>query len=142
MVYNDIEEKRYFTFGNGVLKMRKILFALMLFINVLGFSEMKNGIYSVEKNYDNNWKSFVKLTIKNNRIIGVQYDRKNQSGELLSLSQNKFRDISLNISRNLVNTQNINKVTGNDSKALSEFKEMVNFLINKANSGQTGNFKL
>lgn len=122
--------------------MKKLLFTLMLLLNVLGFSAMKNGIYSVEKKYDGNWNSFVRLTIKDGKIIGAQYDRKNQKGELFSMSQHSFRDVSLEISRSLVNTQNVNSVTGKDSKALSEFKEMSKFLINKANNGETGNFKM
>lgn len=122
--------------------MKKLLFTLMLLLNVLGFSAMKNGIYSVEKKYDDNWNSFVRLTIKDGKIIGAQYDRKNQKGELFSMIQHSFRDVSLEISRSLVNTQNVNSVTGKDSKALSEFKEMSNFLINKANNGETGNFKM
>ena len=122
--------------------MKKLLFTLMLLLNVLGFSAMKNGIYSVEKKYDGNWNTFVRLTIKDGKIIGAQYDRKNQKGELFSMIQHSFRDVSLEISRSLVNTQNVNSVTGKDSKALSEFKEMSNFLINKANNGETGNFKM
>ena len=122
--------------------MKKLLFISMFLLNILSFSAMKNGIYSVDKKYDSNWTSFVKLTVKDGKIIGVQYDRKNQKGELLSLSQNSFRDVSLEISRNLVNSQNPNSVTGSDGKALSEFKEMSNFLINKANNGETGNFKM
>ena len=114
----------------------------MLLLNVLGFSAMKNGIYSVEKKYDGNWTSFVKLTVKGGKIIGVQYDRKNQKGELFSLSQNSFRDASLEISRSLVSSQNVNSITGKDSKAVSEFKQMSNFLINKANNGETGDFKM
>ena len=114
----------------------------MLLLNVLGFSAMKNGIYSVEKKYDSNWNSFVKLTIKDGKIIGAQYDRKNKKGELFSMSQHSFRDIALEISRNLVNSQNVSSVKGKDTKAVSEFKEMANFLINKANSGNTGNFKM
>lgn len=122
--------------------MKKLLFISMFLLNILSFSAMKNGIYSVDKKYDSNWTSFVKLTVKDGKIIGAQYDRKNQKGELLSLSQNSFRDVSLEISRNLVNSQNPNSVTGSDGKALSEFKEMSNFLINKANNGETGNFKM
>jgi len=68
--------------------MKKILFALMLFVNILGFSALKNGIYSVEKKHDGNWTSFVKLTVKDGKIIGAQYDRKNQKGELFSMNQN------------------------------------------------------
>ena len=122
--------------------MKKLLFISMFLLNILSFSAMKNGIYSVDKKYDSNWTSFVKLTVKDGKLIGVQYDIKNQKGELLSLSQNSFRDVSLEISRNLVNSQNPNSVTGSDGKALSEFKEMSNFLINKANNGETGNFKM
>ena len=122
--------------------MKKLLFILMLLLNALSFSALKNGIYSVEKKYAGNWSSFVKLTIKDGKIIGAQYDRRNQNGELFSMSQSSFRDISLEISRNLVNTQNVNSVTGKDAKALSEFKELSNFLINKANNGEVGEFKM
>lgn len=122
--------------------MKKLLFILMFLLNVLGFSAMKNGIYSVEKKHDGNWTSFVKLTVKDGKIIGVQYDRKNQKGELLSMNQNSFRDIALEISRNLINSQNVSSVTGKDATAVSEFKQMSNFLINKANNGETGDFKM
>ena len=122
--------------------MKKMLFILIFLINVLSFSALKNGIYSVEKKYDGNWSSFVKLTIKDGKIIGAQCDRRNQNGELFSMSQSSFRDVSLEISRNLVNTQNVNSVTGKDAKALSEFKELSNFLINKANNGEVGEFKM
>ena len=119
-----------------------MLFILTFLINVLSFSALKNGISYVEKKYDGNWSSFVKLTIKDGKIIGAQYDRRNQNGELFSMSQSSFRDVSLEISRNLVNTQNVNSVTGKDAKALSEFKELSNFLINKANNGEVGEFKM
>ena len=122
--------------------MKKLLFVLMFLLNVLGFSAMKNGIYSVEKKYDGNWTSLVKLTVKDGKIIGAQYDRKNQKGELLSMNQNSFRDIALEISRNLINSQNVSSVTGKDATAVSEFKQMSNFLINKANNGETGDFKM
>lgn len=122
--------------------MKKLLFVLMFLLNVLGFSAMKNGIYSVEKKYDGNWTSFVKLTVKDGKIIGAQYDRKNQKGELLSMNQNSFRDTALEISRNLINSQNVSSVTGKDAAAVSEFKQMSNFLINKANNGETGDFKM
>ena len=122
--------------------MKKLLFVLMFLLNVLGFSAMKNGIYSVEKKYDGNWTSLVKLTVKDGKIIGAQYDRKNQKGELLSMNQNSFRDTALEISRNLINSQNVSSVTGKDAAAVSEFKQMSNFLINKANNGETGDFKM
>lgn len=122
--------------------MKKLLFALMLFVNILGFSALKNGIYSVEKRYDGNWNSFVKLTVRDGKIIGAQYDRKNSKGELFSMNQSSFRDMALEISRSLINSQNVSSVSGKDTKAVSEFKEMSKFLINKANNGETGDFQM
>jgi len=122
--------------------MKKFLVILMFLLNILGFSALKNGIYSVEKKYDGNWKSFVKLTVRDGKIIGAQYDRKNSKGELFSMNQSSFRDMALEISRSLINSQNVSSVSGKDAKAVSEFKEMSKFLINKANNGETGNFKM
>ena len=122
--------------------MKKFLFILMFLLNILGFSALKNGIYSVEKKYDGNWKSFVKLTVRDGKIIGAQYDRKNSKGELFSMNQSSFRDMALEISRSLINSQNVSSVSGKDAKAVSEFKEMSKFLINKANNGETGDFKM
>ena len=68
--------------------MKKLLFVLMFLLNVLGFSAMKNGIYSVEKKYDGNWTSLVKLTVKDGKIIGAEYDRKNLKGEFFSMYHN------------------------------------------------------
>ena len=122
--------------------MKKFLVILMFLLNILGFSAFKNGIYSVEKKYDGNWKSFVKLTVRDGKIIGAQYDRKNSKGELFSMNQSSFRDMALEISRSLINSQNVSSVSGKDAKAVSEFKEMSKFLINKANNGETGDFKM
>ena len=122
--------------------MKKFLVILMFLLNILGFSALKNGIYSVEKKYDVNLKSFVKLTVIDGKIIGAQYDRKNSKGELFSMNQSSFRDMALEISRSLINSQNVSSVSGKDAKAVSEFKEMSKFLINKANNGETGDFKM
>ena len=122
--------------------MKKFLVILMFLLNILGFSALKNGIYSVEKKYDGNWKSFVKLTVRDGKIIGAQYDRKNSKCELFSMNQSSFRDMALEISRSLINSQNVSSVSGKDAKAVSEFKEMSKFLINKANNGETGDFKM
>ncbi len=143
-MYNILEGdfRKKFLFRKVVVNMKKFLVILMFLLNALGFSALKNGIYSVEKRYDGNWNSFVKLTVRDGKIIGAQYDRKNQNGELFSMSQNSFRDIALEISRSLINSQSVSSVTGKDAKAVSEFKEMSNFLIDKANNGETGDFQM
>ena len=115
---------------------------------------MKDGIYYVEKSSLTGWTSFVKLTIKNERIIGAQYDRKSATGELLSLNEKEnekykkefgesFRETSFNMTRTLVSSQNATSISGiKNNVALSEFKEMVNYLIIKSNEGKAGNFKI
>ena len=44
--------------------MKKILLIMMLFVNLVSFGTMKDGIYSVEKSFTSNWKSFAKITVK------------------------------------------------------------------------------
>ena len=134
--------------------MKKLIFMMMFLLSSLGFSSMKDGIYYVEKSSVTGWTSFVKLTIKNERIIGAQYDRKSATGELLSLNEienekykkefgESFRETSFNMTRTLVSSQNATSISGiKNHVALSEFKEMVNYLIIKSNEGKAGNFKI
>lgn len=137
-----------------VTTMKKIILSMMFLLSCLVFSAKKDGIYYVEKASGNGWTSFVKLTIKSDRIIGVQYDRKNTDGELLSINQSEnekyrkefgetFRDTSFKMTRSLVSSQNVNELESvRNTRALSEFREMVNYLIDKSNAGQVGNFKI
>ena len=115
--------------------MKKLIFFILLFTSILAFSELKDGTYSVEKQDDTNYATFVKLIVKNNKVIGVQYDKKNSQGKLYSMDNPTFRDQSLAISRKFVSTQDINDISD------SNFRELVNFLLEKANNGQTGDFK-
>ena len=102
--------------------MKKLIFFILLFTSVLTFSELKDG-------------TFVKLIVKNNKVIGAQYDKKNSQGKLYSMDNPTFRDQSLVISRKFVSTQSVNDISD------SNFRELVKFLLEKANNGQTGDFK-
>ena len=135
--------------------MKKLLVLLVFsLMNLVSFSAMKDGIYYVEKSYDNEWKSFVKVIVKNDKIIGAQYDRKNSEGVLLSLDQKEndkakakyglsFRETSFLLTRGLVSAQKVepNEIV-KDSSSLDEFTKMVDYLIEKANSGEDGVYKL
>ena len=135
--------------------MKKLLVLLVFsLMNLVSFSAMKDGIYYVEKSYDNEWKSFVKITVKNDKIIGAQYDRKNSEGVLLSLDQKEndkakakyglsFRETSFLLTRGLVSAQKVepNEIV-KDSSSFDEFTKMVDYLIEKANSGEDGVYKL
>ena len=135
--------------------MKKLLVLLVFsLMNLVSFSAMKDGIYYVEKSYDNEWKSFVKITVKNDKIIGAQYDRKNSEGVLLSLDQKEndkakakygssFREMSFLLTRGLVSVQKVEpNETVKDSSSFHEFTKMVDYLIEKANSGEDGVYKL
>jgi major membrane immunogen (membrane-anchored lipoprotein) len=92
--------------------------------------------------------------VKNDKIIGAQYDRKNSEGVLLSLDQKEndkakakygssFRETSFLLTRGLVSAQKVepNEIV-KDSSSLDEFTKMVDYLIEKANSGEDGVYKL
>ena len=53
-MYNILEGdfRKKFLFRKVVVNMKKFLVILMFLLNALGFSALKNGIYSVEKRYD------------------------------------------------------------------------------------------
>lgn len=133
--------------------MKKIIFIMMFLIGLVINAEMIDGSYYVEKNYDKNWKSFVKILVKGNKIIGVQYDKKNESS-YLSMNQKEnekykenygenFRDVSFKLTKSLIASQDVNNLSKiNDKKSLEEFKEMVNYLIQKANEGKSGDYKM
>ena len=124
--------------------MRRVV-SILLFL-VIGFfslAAMKDGAYSVEGRASGGWQPFMKMTIKNEKIINVQYDRKNSQGQLQSMGDKDFRDGSFALSRSLKSTQDVNTIENINNPGLTnEFKTMANFLINKANSGQTGDFNL
>ena len=125
-----------------VIFMKKIIFILAMVFSTLRFSALKDGIYSAEKSYGGAWKSFARITVKGERIIGGQFDRKGSSGEMQSLSDGELRDAFIEMSRSLTSTQDAEGISGKDAKAVSEFRELVKFLLKKAENGETGNFEM
>lgn len=127
--------------------MKKIIrIVLFLIISVFSLAALKDGSYYVEAKSVSGWQPFLKLTVKNEKIIGVQYDRKDSQGQLLSIDPKNgtsFRDASFALSRSLIKSQDINSIEDIKNPELTnEFKTMSKFLIDKANSGQTGNFTM
>lgn len=125
--------------------MKKVISVLFLVMGLFSLAALKDGSYSVEGSASGGWKPFVKITVKNEKIINVQYDRKNSQGQLLSMDEagKTFREGAFALTRSLKNTQNVNTIEDIKNPELTnEFKKMANFLINKANSGSTGDFNL
>ncbi len=126
--------------------MKKVIkIILFLMISIFSLAALKDGSYYVEGRSVAGWQPFLKLTVKNEKIIGAQYDRKNAQGQLLSIDQSgiSFRDASFALSRSLIKTQDANTIEDSKIPELTrEFKTMANFLIEKANSGATGNFTM
>ena len=126
--------------------MKKVIkIILFLMISIFSLAALKDGSYYVEGRSVAGWQPFLKLTVKNEKIIGAQYDRKNAQGQLLSIDQSgiSFRDASFALSRSLIKTQDVNTIEDSQIPDVTrEFKTMANFLIEKANSGTTGNFTM
>ena len=125
--------------------MKKIISALFLLMSIFSLAALKDGTYSVNGKTSGDWRAFLKITVKNEKIINVQYDRKNSNGQLLSMdgSGAGFRDAAFALARSLKNTQNVNTVENvNNAEITNEFKTMANFLIDKANAGAVGDFSL
>ena len=126
--------------------MKKVIkIILFLMISIFSLAALKDGSYYVEGRSVAGWQPFLKLTVKNEKIIGAQYDRKNAQGQLLSIDQSgiSFRDASFALSRSLIKTQDVNAIEDSRVPELThEFKTMMKFLIEKANSGATGNFTM
>ena len=82
--------------------MRKVVSILLfLIIGFFSLAAMKDGSYSVDGRTSGGWQAFMKMTIKNEKIINVQYDRKNSQGQLLSMNDKDFREGSFALSRSL-----------------------------------------
>lgn len=122
--------------------MKKIIFILTMVFSSLGFSALKDGIYLAEKSYGGDWKSFARITVKGERIIGAQFDRKGSSGEMQSMSNSELRDAFIEMSRTLISSQDADGISGKDAKAVSDFRDLVKFLLKKAENGEAGNFEM
>ncbi|MDF3005313.1 MAG: major rane immunogen [Oscillospiraceae bacterium] len=58
--------------------------------------ELKNGYYTAEMaGYSNGWKEFVTVHIKDDTILSVEYNAKNQSGLLASWDMAYMRKMSV-----------------------------------------------
>lgn len=63
----------------------KKLILLSLVINSFLFGALKDGVYRAETNQEaKGWKSFVELTVKNDKVVSVYMDEFNKDGEFKS----------------------------------------------------------
>jgi len=80
---------------------RWFLFLHLIFLSVftIGCSDddniMKDGIYTAEmEDYSFGWKEFVTITVKNNKIVAVEYNAKNKSGFIKSWDNAYMRNMN------------------------------------------------
>lgn len=71
--------------------MRKVMYTVLTVIVLLSLSGcskqsgMKDGYYTAEQeNYNMGWKEFVTITVKQDKIIAVEYNAANESGFIKS----------------------------------------------------------
>ena len=59
-----------------------------------------------------------------------------------SMSNSKLRDAFIEMSRTLISSQDADGISGKDAKAVSDFRDLVKFLLKKAENGEAGNFEM
>lgn len=71
--------------------MKRSVLMVLLFISLIclsgcqGGTKMKDGYYTAQaETYISGWREFVTITVKQNEIIGVEYNAENESGYLKS----------------------------------------------------------
>lgn len=138
--------------------MKKLIFIILVFNSLYIFaSSYYDGEYYVEaKKAKYGWKPFTKIIIKDKKIIKVIHDRKNSNNELAS-SNSEFnekmkaasgsspKEYSKKIPESFIKSNySFEKMDGvaGATDSVKQFKQMMAFLLKKAEKGKTGNFKI
>lgn len=90
---------------------KKIMSQLMDFVKtgqpgVMTLRQYKDGTYEVEMpEYDNGWKDYVRVTVKEGEVSAIEFDARNEKGELKTANESyKNNMISGNAANNLPQT--------------------------------------
>ena len=145
--------------------MKKIILFLIMATSILG-AQLKDGEYFVKQDsYPHGWASTAGIRVEEGKIVKVTTDKVNKAGELVSEDveyNNKMRaksgtdpkEYSVVLIENFM--ENLKKKsTGKDDFQMPEidivagatssskkFKKMMEFLVEKAESGKTGDHRM
>jgi len=146
--------------------MKKIILYLIMATSILG-AQLKDGRYFVqEKGYSYGWASTASIEIDGGKIVEVTTDKVNKKGELASkndgynkrmlakkgtnpekfsviLPENFIKGLKKDYYLKEVDFEmpKIDIIAGATDSSES-FKKMMEFLVEKAESGETGNYKI
>lgn len=144
--------------------MKKVILYLIVATSVLG-SQLIDGQYSVQQDgYYYGWASTTSLKVEDGKIIDVKTNKVNKVGELVSedkkynekmlvksgtnpkeyltlLTENFMKNYNMIETKDKFQMPKVDIIAGatNSSK---NFKKMMEFLVEKAKKGETGDYKI
>ncbi|MCK5780098.1 MAG: hypothetical protein KAH04_03715 [Psychrilyobacter sp.] len=138
--------------------MKRIILYFVL-ATTLFASGLVDGTYSVTENVirGKKWRSWLEIEVENNRIKKINYDMVTKSGDLLSKDRELERIIEeaggidpyvevprqyiekIEVTKNY-NMSRIDAIVG-ATVPTSKFNNMIRFLTQKAEKGESGDFK-
>ena len=141
-------------------KLFLLVYLIILSSFFIGCSEtevsMHDGIYSAEmEDYSHVWKEFITVTVKNNKIVSVEYNAENASGFIKSWDNaymknmnsvsgtypNKYtREYANQLLEKQIDTK-IDMITGASSSG-NNFKLLAKGVIQRAKEGNTSIIKV
>jgi major membrane immunogen (membrane-anchored lipoprotein) len=135
--------------------MKKILIGIFV-ISSLAFSKLEDGKYYVEaENASWGWKPFTYMVVENGEIVEIKHDRKNKAGKNAtedlkynkSMSEKKglgIKDAVQKLEKEFMKSKDIEQVdsVAGATSTSKEFKVMVKFLMDKAETGEAKKYKI
>ncbi|WP_067141921.1 hypothetical protein [Oceanivirga salmonicida] len=120
--------------------MKKLIMMLFLTISMLTFS-LENGKYEVEENISNDTIYVMNIIVSNNNIVSVNFDIKDSNGRSRVFGDKKLRDQIITFKRSITSGEDIfSQTIFDDSVIENHSKELLQYLIEKSQNGETGHF--
>lgn len=117
--------------------MKKILLSMLIIVSLNTFAKLNDGKYEVVHKKDNNML-MLKVIIKNNKIIFVDYDKIDENGVKFSTINATFRNEKEELKKIVIENQSLEDIESKNK----EFKKLIEFLIEKNNSSKQGNYEI
>ncbi|WP_319370428.1 hypothetical protein [uncultured Ilyobacter sp.] len=135
--------------------MKKILIGIFI-VSSLAFGKLQDGKYYVEAEKATwGWKPFTYMVVKNCEIIEIKHDRKNKDGknatEDMKYNQSMakkqgvgIKDAVSKLENGFMKSKDVDKIdsVAGATSTSTEFKVMMKYLIDKAENGKPGSYKI
>ncbi len=135
--------------------MKKILIGIFV-LSSLAFGKIQDGKYYVESEKAMwGWKPFTYMVVENGEIVELKHDRKNKANKNASedkkyndsMTKKKglgIKEASQQLENSYMESKDVDKVddVAGATTTSKEFRAMVKFLLEKAEKGEPGNYKM